>query len=170
MDRGQDTGQFEKNKEKMIMKQVKRVFAFLLAAAMMFTLAACGGDSSSSTDAATQSAGTVPEAAGDKIVIAYWTTNRHDMEYMTPLIEEFNNTNDHIYIDYQVYADNYSQMLDLTFSTNSAPDVFQLSGSDAIDVQVREKNMLMSLSDFMTEEDIARYNSFKAQGKTGMPT
>ena len=84
MDRGQDTGQFEKNKEKMIMKQVKRVFAFLLAAAMMFTLAACGGDSSSSTDAATQSAGTVPEAAGDKIVIAYWTTNRHDMEYMTP--------------------------------------------------------------------------------------
>ena len=61
-------------------------------------------------------------------------------------------------------------MLDLAFSTNSAPDVFQLSGSDAIDVQVREKNMLMSLSDFMTEEDIARYNSFKAQGKTGMPT
>ena len=28
--------------------------------------------------------------------------NRHDQEYMTPLIEEFNNTNgDNIYIDYQ---------------------------------------------------------------------
>lgn len=67
----------------------------------------------------------------DKVTITYWNTNRHDQEHMAPLIEEFNNTNsDNIYIDYQIYAENYSQMLDLSFSTDSAPDVFQIPSDD----------------------------------------
>lgn len=145
------------------MKQVKRITALLLALAMMFTLAACGSDSGTSgsaTDAAGDDGSTAAAAAssGEKVTISYWTTNRHDMEYMTPLIEEFNNTNDHIYIDYQVYADNYSQMLDLAFSTDSAPDVFQLAGTDSLEVMVNDKQMLLNLSDYMTEEDFARFN------------
>ena len=86
---------------------------------MTASLAACG-DSGSSSAAASSTAG------GDDgvITISYWTTDRHDQAYLTPLIEEYNKTNpDNIYIDYQVYADNYSQMLDLAFSTDTAPDV-----------------------------------------------
>lgn len=139
-----------------MMKQVKRALALLLAAALVLTLAACGGGSGNSTPE-TEKTADAPAAAGDKVVIAYWTTNRHDMEYMTPKIEAFNNTNDHIYIDYQVYADNYAQMVDLAFSTNSAPDVFQLAGTDPIDVQVREKHMLLNLSEYMTDADLARF-------------
>lgn len=77
---------------------------------MTASLAACG-DSGSSSAAASSTAG------GDDgvITISYWTTDRHDQAYLTPLIEEYNKTNsDNIYIDYQVYADNYSQMLDLS--------------------------------------------------------
>lgn len=97
---------------------------------MTASLAACG-DSGSSSAAASSTAG------GDDgvITISYWTTDRHDQAYLTPLIEEYNKTNsDNIYIDYQVYADNYSQMLDLAFSTDTAPDVFKLSGTDPLEV------------------------------------
>lgn len=106
---------------------------------MTASLAACG-DSGSSSAAASSTAG------GDDgvITISYWTTDRHDQAYLTPLIEEYNKTNsDNIYIDYQVYADNYSQMLDLAFSTDTAPDVFKLSGTDPLEVQVDEKKMLL---------------------------
>lgn len=138
------------------MKRVKQILACLLAMLLVLSLAACGANG---TDAAkeTEKKTEVSAEAGDKTVISYWTTNRHDMAFMTPRIDEFNKTNDHIYIDYQVYADNYAQMVDLAFSTNSAPDVFQLTGADPIEVQVREKKMLKSLSVFMTKEDIARF-------------
>lgn len=138
------------------MKQVKRIFALLLVMVMAMSMAACGGTSESSS-AASNETPTAPAEAGDRIVISYWTTNRHDAEYLTPLIEEFNNTNERIYIDYQIYADNFAQMLDLAFSTNSAPDVFMMSSTDSLEVQVKEKKMLLDLSQFMTEEDYARF-------------
>ena len=77
---------------------------------------------------------------------------------MTPLIEEFNATTDkNIYIDFQVYADNYSQMLDLAFSTNTAPDVYQLAGTDPIEVVVKEKGQLLDLAPYMDDEYRARF-------------
>lgn len=136
------------------MKQVKSILALLLALAMVLTMAACGGSTSDGTGNETTAA---PVEAGDRVTIAVWTTNRHDAEYLTPLIEEFNNTNENIYIDYQIYADNYSQMLDLAFSTDSAPDVFGMASTDPLEVQVNEKKMLLDLSQFMTEEDYARF-------------
>ena len=81
---------------------------------MTASLAACG-DSGSSSAAASSTAG------GDDgvITISYWTTDRHDQAYLTPLIEEYNKTNpDNIYIDYQVYADNYSQCSATSFLRN----------------------------------------------------
>ena len=77
---------------------------------------------------------------------------------MTPLIEEFNATNDkNIYIDFQVYAENYSQMLDLAFSTNTAPDVYQLAGTDPIEVVVKEKGQLLDLAPYMDDEYRTRF-------------
>ena len=122
------------------MKRRVHLTAILLTAAMAAGLTGCGGGNNAGTAAVTDTAketqteassaaaeSTEKAAAGqeDKITITYWNTNRHDQEYMAPLIEEFNNTNtDNIYIDYQIYAENYAQMLDLSFSTDSAPDVY----------------------------------------------
>ncbi len=150
------------------MKKATRILAAALAVVLTLALAACGGSpSAGSTPAGSGSApagsvpsgsGPAPAAADGKITIAYWTTNRHDQAYMTPLIEEFNQTNDkNIYIDYQVYADNYSQMLDLAFSTGTAPDVFQLSGSDPLEIVVNEKGQLLDLAPFMDDAYRARF-------------
>lgn len=138
------------------MKKAKRILAAAMAGTMALSLAACSGGSSSSGSGA--ASGSLPADAEGKITISYWTTNRHDQAYMTPLIEEFNKTNDkNIYIDFQVYADNYSQMLDLAFSTNTAPDVYQLSGLDTLEVTVNEKKQAMDLAPYMDEEYRARF-------------
>ena len=153
------------------MKRRGHLTAILLTAAMAAGLTACGGGNNAGTAAVTDTAketqteassaaaeSTEKAAAGqeDKITITYWNTNRHDQEYMAPLIEEFNNTNtDNIYIDYQIYAENYAQMLDLSFSTDSAPDVFQIS-NDGL-ATIVEKGYALDVTPFMTDEYKERF-------------
>lgn len=118
-------------------------------------LTACGGDSSSGAGSTASSGAAAPEG---KITISYWTTDRQDQSFWTPLVEEYNATNDkNIYIDYQVYADNYSQMIDLAFSTDTAPDVYKLSGNDTLEVTVNDKNQAMDLAPMMDDEYRARF-------------
>ena len=124
------------------MKKTRQILSIMMAALLTAGLAGCSGGNSgdqagggnggnSAQETASQAADKqetgAPAQAEGKTTISYWTTNRHDQEYMTKKIAEFNESNDSIYIDFQVYADNYSQMLDLAFSTGTAPDVFQLT-------------------------------------------
>lgn len=147
------------------MKKAYRILAAALAVVLALSLAACGGSQSSApanstpADPGAGAGDPTPAAAdGDKITISYWTTDRHDQAYLTPLIEEFNATNDkNIYIDYQVYADNYSQMLELAFSTNTAPDVYKGGGMDALEIMVNEKHQAMDLAPFMDDAFRARF-------------
>jgi len=90
----------------------------------------------------------------EKVTIRYWSTNRHDKAYIDETIEKFNKENDKIFIDYEVYAENFSQMIDLAFSTDSAPDIFQLP------LQVNDtvpKGYIAPLDDFMDDEYKARF-------------
>lgn len=150
------------------MRKRVKITAMILSSAMLLSAAACG---SQKTDATTSGApadavsapaekpeskapgseeSSAPAGSGEKVTISYWTTNRHDQEYLTPLITEFNETNqDNIYIDYQVYADNYSQMLDLAFSTGSAPDIFQLPNITLEELE--EKGYAMDIGPYMDE-------------------
>ncbi len=148
-----------------MMKQTKRILAMLLVLAMAVAMTACSSgtsqsEASTSSTISTATSEDITETSadnGERAVIAFWTTNRHDADYLTPLIEEFNDTHPDIYIDYQIYADNYSQMLDLAFSTNSAPDIYMISSTDSLEIQVNEKKQLMDLSQFMTDEDYERF-------------
>lgn len=64
-------------------------------------------------------------AAAEKVKIKVWTMNRHDADYMTEMVNRFNQENkDGIEIDYRIYTDNYQQTLDLAYATGEAPDVF----------------------------------------------
>lgn len=145
------------------MKQAKRVVAGLLTGVMAVALTACGGapqsaQSASANGTASSSGSAAAGAAADgKITVSYWTTNRHDQAYMTPLIEKFNETNEKIYIDFQVYADNYSQMLDLAFSTGTAPDVFQIAGTDLLETMVKEKKQMLDLTPYIDDAYKARF-------------
>lgn len=126
----------------------KKLVSTLLVAAMLAgTLAGCGeteesgsaaagGSSASGTESTTETKTADDEekaASGEKIVVTVWSDNRADYDYMQGKLEEFNSTNDHIEIDYQVYTDNYKQAVELAFDTGEGPDVFG-QGQGALDL------------------------------------
>ena len=147
------------------MKKKSKILALLTTLTLICTAAGCSGKDAvtttpaadgSSAGQAAQDSTAANAASKDKITITYWNTNRHDQEYMTPLYEEFNNTNsDNIYIDYQIYAENYSQMLDLAFSTDSAPDVFQIPNNEFS--TITEKGYALDIAPYMDDAYRARF-------------
>jgi multiple sugar transport system substrate-binding protein len=97
--------------QKMLQKKFVRIrFVVSMTALLLISLAAGGGGSL---------------AAAEKVKIKVWTMNRHDADYMTGMVNQFNKQNkDNIEIVYRIYSDNYQQTLDLAYVTGEAPDVF----------------------------------------------
>ncbi len=77
-------------------KQVKGIVSAGLACLVAGSMVGCASSSSGSESTSA--------ANGEKVTITVWTKNRHDLEYMTEVVEQFNATNDHIYIDYVVQS------------------------------------------------------------------
>jgi multiple sugar transport system substrate-binding protein len=70
------------------------------------------------------------QAAGGKTKIKVWHTSRHDLEFMTAKVEEYNRTNtDNIEVEYIGYTDNYHNVVELTIQTNGElPDILADNG------------------------------------------
>jgi multiple sugar transport system substrate-binding protein len=70
-------------------------------------------------------------ASAQKKVIKYWTDDRHDQEYIKELITKFNTTNtDNIEVELTVMSENYNQSVDIAFSSNQAPDLLRVKGTN----------------------------------------
>lgn len=117
----------------------KKLISMMLTAAMVASLCACGGDNSASsnTDSA-QSSGDASTAnndaqSGDKqeaqapagaTTIEVWTNDRHDLEYVESMIDQYNQSNsDGIFINLSVITEDYQNMLALAYNGGTAPDV-----------------------------------------------
>lgn len=132
------------------MKTFKKYLAVALVATLAGGLLSCGQTNTSQTTAPSQS-----QPAGEKTVITYWSTNRHDKTYIDQKIKEFNDSNEKIEIKYEVYADNYSQMLDLAFQTESAPDIFQLTEPVRTTFA---KGYMLPLNDYVDDAYLNRFD------------
>lgn len=66
-------------------------------------------------------------ATGEKTVVEIWTNDRHDAEYMSKVVEEFNNTNDKIEIKLTTIVDDYPNMLVMSYTSGNAPDLFYMN-------------------------------------------
>ncbi|MGI5990611.1 MAG: ABC transporter substrate-binding protein [Lachnospiraceae bacterium] len=113
------------------MIKFKRVAAAALAGAMGASLAACGNTSestesasASTTETSGSSSAEQAEAEG-KTVVNVWSNDRHDEEYVTEMIDQYNETNtDNIYIELTIITDNYDTMIQMAVNGESnAPDV-----------------------------------------------
>lgn len=141
----------------------KKVLSVLLAAAMVFSLTACGsGDDTQQVPAQTPEAGQSAEetpsapAAGksDAVTIDFWTNNRHDSEYMTAKIEEFNASHDDIQIAYNVLTDDWLNSVQLAYQANTAPDIISVQASDDLKLQTWvDAGMLTSLTEYINADE-----------------
>lgn len=145
------------------MKKIK-VLSAGLAGCMALTMAACGssgttGEASSAQSAdtsASQTAETGSEAdanaSGDKVTITVWTKNRHDLEYMTEVVEQFNATNDHIYIDYVVQSENFENLVQMAVSSGDAPDVIS-NGTASSFTDFANNGIIMPINEYLEKDE-----------------
>ena len=97
--------------------------------------------------------------ANEKTKVVVWTNARHDYDYMSQKIDEFNATNtSNIEIVYEVYTDNYKQVAELGFDTGNGPDVFN-TGAGVWDLALA--GQALPLNDFLTDEDYAYFGGNK---------
>lgn len=95
--------------------------------------------------------GAVPALAEDKTVVTYWTNDRHDMDYMTQMIEKFNAENtDNIEIQMTVITDEYENQILLAYQGGTAPD---LIGQSVTLKNFVDYGMLESLSAYIAADE-----------------
>ncbi|GJM67958.1 hypothetical protein HMSSN036_01740 [Paenibacillus macerans] len=88
----------------------------------------------------------------------YWTDDRHDQEYIKELINKFNETNgDNIQVELTVMSENYTQSVDIAFSSNQAPDVLRLKSANTSEFV--KKGYLAPLDDYLTDDMKTEFGS-----------
>lgn len=152
------------------MKKTKKLAALGLAGLMAVSaLAGCSsGNSAESTASGTETQKETP--SGEKVKITVWTENRHDLEYMNKIVDEFNKSNDHIEIDYVVQTENYVNLLTMAANSGQSPDVFtQVNPADF--KNFAESGIIQPLNDYLTDEfkkvnevDQHLYEGYNVQG------
>lgn len=152
------------------MKRTKKLAALGLAG-MMAVSALAGCSSGNSTESKAPGSEAQKEtSSGDKVKITVWTENRHDLEYMNKIVDEFNKTNDHIEIEYVVQTENYVNLLTMAANSGQSPDVFtQVNPADF--KNFADSGIIEPLNDYLTDEfkkvneaDKHLYEGYNVQG------
>lgn len=100
-------------------------------------LAGCGNDA--------EQAGTTDEAGVRTVSV--WTQDRHSQDLMNQLAQEFNETTGKekgIKIDYQVFSDDFANMIEMAHASGQAPDIHSTAGNTQM---FSSKGWILQLSD-----------------------
>ncbi|MBD2847539.1 extracellular solute-binding protein [Paenibacillus sp. IB182496] len=109
-----------------------------------------GGDTNNAATNTGNNNATPDTPAGEPVQLKYWTDDRHDQEYIKELVDEFNATNeDNIQVELTVMSENYTQSVDIAFSSNQAPDVLRLKSGNTPDFF--KKGYLAPIDAYMTD-------------------
>lgn len=127
----------------------KRLLALFLTGVMTMTLlAGCGGSGEEET---TKEA----DANGDKTTITIWTKDRHDANYIQEKIDAYNESNtDNVFVEYQLYTDNFDQAVDLAVQSGELPDILTLN--DQVYNKYVNQGQWLDLYEYM-DEDMKAY-------------
>lgn len=91
-----------------------------------------------------------------KTKLTWWTFQRHDMDFMKGLIDEFNETNEYgIEVEYNIQTENYDTNLELAFQSKQAPDIIMLKGASIMPYV--KKKMITPITDYITDDIRDRY-------------
>ncbi|MDE6053591.1 MAG: hypothetical protein K2G55_07500 [Lachnospiraceae bacterium] len=145
----------------------KKLISMMLTAAMVASLCACGGDNSASSNtdsgqssgnASTESSdsqsgdGQQTQAPEGTTTIEVWTNDRHDLEYVESMIEQYNQSNsDGIFINLSVITEDYQNMLALAYNGGTAPDVV---GANSLPLNTfADTGILIPLNDYIDADE-----------------
>lgn len=136
------------------MKGLGKALCVILAGTMVLT--GCGSGQKANTDVGA----TVGKTEGEKQAsntpkdIVLWTGQRADAAYRDAMLKEYNEKNPDTNVKMEIFTENYATTLELAFTSKQAPDIFQVVNNAQYYV---ERNMLMPLDDFITDDFKARF-------------
>lgn len=136
------------------MKIIKRIMALGLSGLLATSMLA--GCSTSTPATTTENAGAnagkeATPSSGKKTKVTVWTENRHDLEYMNKVVEEFNKSNSEIEIEYVVQTENYQNLITMASSSGQAPDIFSMVNSDYMR-EFANNGIIQPINDYITDE------------------
>ena len=92
-----------------------------------------------------------PAASGEKTKVTVWTENRHDLEYMNKIVDDFNKNNTEIEIDYVVQTENYENLITMASSSGQAPDIVSAVKQDYMS-DFANNGIIQPINDYITDE------------------
>ncbi|MDR1600060.1 MAG: extracellular solute-binding protein [Oscillospiraceae bacterium] len=113
-----------------------KLMAVLLASAMLLSLAPIA----------------LASDGGGDVTVTYWTHQRHDMEYIGQIVEEFNALDNGIKVEMQIYTDNFGDLLAAAYQTGQAPDIFTNFPTGMNLVDGVRAGMVMPIEDLISDE------------------
>ncbi|MEK8132303.1 sugar ABC transporter substrate-binding protein [Paenibacillus filicis] len=141
---------------------IKKSALTVMSALMAVSLAACGAGEEAGSTTGNKAGGEAP--AGKKVKLSYWTNDRHDSEYIKPLIEDFNAKNkDSIEIEYVVRTDDFNQAVDLAFTSGQAPDILRVK--DAAINLYHKKGYLAPIDKYLTDDQKKKFPAIDDQNR-----
>src|SRR5690554_6502157 len=123
---------------------------------LIFVLAACGGNNTNvapvtNEKPAEKTAETPTETPAEKVVLNYWTDDRHDADYIQAAVDKFNADHaDSIEVKVTVMSENYVQAVDISFASNQPPDVLRVKAANT--TQFTQKGFLEPIDTYMSED------------------
>ena len=86
----------------------------------------------------------------DAEIIEVWANNRHDEEYMTKMVDQFNAEHSDIQIKYTIMTDDWANSIQLAYQANTAPDIITMSASDGMILSdYVNSGMFVSLTEYI---------------------
>lgn len=140
------------------------MFSGLLCIAMLAVLfVGCGGGNTAGTDTSVENQ--VQEKTGapadskvdgsasaEKINMKFWMRAASKNSVTGKLVEKYNKENsDNVEMEFEVYGENYKNVVQMALSAGNPPDVFELNGGLTIP-QLAQANSILPLDKYATED------------------
>ena len=131
----------------------KRFISIALAAVMAASVVGCGSGSDTAANVEnTQAEGGEAKAPEGATTVEVWTEDRHDLEYVEKMIDQYNQNNeDNIFINLTVITEDYKNVLALAYNGGTAPDVV---GANSLPLNTfADTGILMPLNEYIDSDE-----------------
>jgi len=150
------------------MKRMKQFYAVVMAGVLVLSATGCGGsktgDGTTTPVASGENAASTKNktessmvAGGVKTEIRIWTKGSGPDEGIQKLIEAFNESQEEVQVTYEYYGENYTSVVQMAISGDSAPDILECSGGITVQTLAKQGS-LVPVEDCVTDVVQENYN------------
>lgn len=142
------------------MKLISLVLVVFITASL-FVACTTTDNGSDTDDKEAGDSGSSDGTTAGKTKVVYWTHQRHDMEVIQDLIDQFMEQNPNIEVEMTVHTDDYTNVLNLAYQNDQAPDIH--TGGPPLKDMV-DMGRYEPLDDLMSPEVKAKNEQYFVEG------